>query len=86
MFSQYYHQAASPRLIELANIAQSRYDLVFLCDIDIPYDDTWDRSGYVNREILQKQIYVDLIVRKIPFFDLSGNLSMRVTQIGNIFK
>jgi HTH-type transcriptional regulator, transcriptional repressor of NAD biosynthesis genes len=81
MFSQYYRQAAHNRLVELANLAQSRYDLVFLCDIDIPYDDTWDRSGDVNRKIFQKQIIGDLLVRKIPFINLSGDLESRIKKV-----
>jgi HTH-type transcriptional repressor of NAD biosynthesis genes len=84
MFSQYYHHAASTRLIELANLAQSRYDLVFLCDNDIPYDDTWDRSGDVSRKVFQKQIIGDLLARKIPFFVLSGNLETRVEKVKRI--
>ncbi|NES96830.1 MAG: AAA family ATPase, partial [Desertifilum sp. SIO1I2] len=68
MFSLYYHNTVAPPLAELANRAASRYDLVFVCDTDIPYDDTWDRSGDVNRRIFQKQIVNDLILRKIPFF------------------
>ncbi len=36
VFSRYYHQAAAPRLIELAHQAAGRYDLVFVCDTDIP--------------------------------------------------
>ncbi|MEI7990690.1 MAG: AAA family ATPase [Chloroflexota bacterium] len=84
MFSQYYHQTAAPRLIELANLASSRYDLVFLCDTDIPYDDTWDRSGDVNRITFQKQIIEDLHARKIPYIVLSGDLEMRVTKVNTI--
>lgn len=81
MFSQYYHHTALPKLIEFANRAQSRYDLVFLCDADIPYHDTWDRSGDVNRRVFQKQIIGDLLVRKIPFVALSGNLEDRVAKV-----
>jgi len=81
MFSQYYHQTAVPKLIELANLASSRYDLVFLCDTDIPYDDTWDRSGDVNRKTFQKQIIGELLARKIPFILLSGNIETRVTKV-----
>lgn len=81
MFSHYYHGNALPRLIELANFVTSRYDLVFLCDIDVPYDDTWDRSGEVNRITFQKQIIADLLLRKIPFFVLSGNLEERVSKV-----
>ena len=84
MFSQYYHGKALPKLIELANHAASRYDIVFLCDIDIPYDDTWDRSGNVNRISFQKQIVADLLVRKIPFFVLKGKLEERVGNVKEI--
>ena len=49
MYALYYHKKANPRLSELAVQAESRYDVVFVCDTDIPYDDTWDRSGDANR-------------------------------------
>lgn len=81
MFSQYYHHTALPRLVELANSASSRYDLVFLCDSDIPYDDTWDRSGDANRETFQKQIVGDLLARHIPFVTLKGKLEARIAQV-----
>lgn len=81
MFSMYYHGVAAPRLAELAQRAASRYDLVFLCGDDIPYADTWDRSGAVQRNIFQKQITADLITRKIPFFCLTGTLEERVRQV-----
>lgn len=86
MFSQYYHQTALPRLVDLANQASSRYDLTFLCDTDIPYDDTWDRSGDMNRKTFQRQIVGDLLVRKIPFILLSGNLEERVSKIKAILE
>ena len=81
MFSQYYHRAALPQLVDLANQASSRYDLVFLCDADIPYDDTWDRSGDVNRQAFQKRIRGDLLARKIPFIVLRGDLETRVAAV-----
>jgi HTH-type transcriptional regulator, transcriptional repressor of NAD biosynthesis genes len=80
-FSMYYHQSALPRLVELANQATSRYDLVFVCDVDIPYDDTWDRSGDANRLAFQRQIISDLVLRKIPFIALRGDLETRQTQV-----
>jgi len=84
LFSLYYHQSASPKLVELTHTLPSRYDLVFLCDTDIPYDDTWDRSGDVNRKAFQKQITGDLLVRKIPYFLLSGDLETRVARVKKI--
>lgn len=35
---------------------------LFVMYVDIPYDDTWDRSGDVNRRIFQKPIVSDLII------------------------
>lgn len=84
MFSMSYHQSALDRLTELANLAQLRYDLFFLCDVDIPYDDTWDRSGDVNRKIFQKQIVGDLIARKVPFIVLSGDLETRIKEVKKV--
>jgi HTH-type transcriptional repressor of NAD biosynthesis genes len=86
MFSKYYHGTAAPRLVELAQQAATRYDVVFVCDTDIPYDDTWDRSGDTNRQTFQKQIINDLILRKIPYFTLRGNLDERVQYVQTILK
>ena len=49
-----------------------RYDLFFLCDDDIPYDDTWDRSGDQKRHVIHKQIIADFKDRKIPYIVLRG--------------
>ncbi|MEM7114836.1 MAG: AAA family ATPase [Chloroflexota bacterium] len=84
VFSQYYHQAATPRLAEMAVLAQSRYDLVFLCETDIPYDDTWDRSGDGNRQMFQKRVVGDLLARKVTFVLLSGDLEQRMMTIKGI--
>lgn len=84
VFSQHYHGYALPRLMELATQAMLRYDLVFLCDIDIPYDDTWDRSGDANRKVFQKKIIGDLLIRKIPFFVLSGSIETRIQTVKTV--
>jgi NadR type nicotinamide-nucleotide adenylyltransferase len=85
-FSLYYHGSADRRLEEMANRCASRYDLVILCGDDIPYDDTWDRSGEENRQVFQKQIIADLIERKIPFFTIKGDLETRVAQVKAILQ
>jgi HTH-type transcriptional repressor of NAD biosynthesis genes len=84
MFSLAYHGAVAPRLIELAVQAQSRYDLIVVCDSDIPYDDTWDRSGEADRQVFQKQILADLRVRRLPFLLVSGDVEARVRQVGEL--
>jgi HTH-type transcriptional repressor of NAD biosynthesis genes len=81
MFALYYHSSTTPRLKELADQAASRYDLVFVCDTDITYDDTWDRSGDISRHVFQKQIVADLILRKSPFVILRGSLEARVQHV-----
>lgn len=84
MFALAYHGAAETRLHELAAAAHARYDLVFVCDTDIPYDDTWDRSGDADRQIFQKQILADLRMRKIPFVLLRGTLNERVAAVKRV--
>jgi len=81
VFSLYYHGMAHKRLAELATAASSRYDLVFLCDTDIPYDDTWDRSGDANRSVFQKRVLGDLLERRVPFFTLRGTVEERVACV-----
>ncbi len=75
-----YHASVHPRLAELASQAAARYDLVLLCEDDIPYADTWGRSGAVHRQIFQQQIVADLLMRNIPFVRLRGSVAQRVAQ------
>ncbi len=86
MFSLAYHGAVAPRLAELALQAQSRYDLVIVCDSAIPYDDTWDRSGDADRQVFQKQILADLRVRRLPFLLVRGDVEARVRQVGELLR
>jgi len=80
-FARYYHGMVAPRLAALADMTARRYDLVFVCDTDIPYADTWDRSGSANRMAFQRQVIGDLMARKVPFTMLSGHLEARVSQV-----
>jgi HTH-type transcriptional regulator, transcriptional repressor of NAD biosynthesis genes len=86
MFSLDYHGEATPGLMQMAREASLRYDLVFVCDTDIPYDDTWDRSGDVQRHIFQKRILADLHMRKIPYILLRGTLEERAERVEEILK
>ncbi len=80
-FSHYYHHSAHPELEHMAAECRFRYDVFFLCETDIPYDDTWDRSGDVSRELMQQQIANDLGVRKIAFHRLTGAIESRIEQV-----
>lgn len=84
LFSLYYHDAVHPRLEALANQAERRYDVVLVCDIDIPYDDTWDRSGDVQRNDFQAQVLADLEARRIAYHLVRGDLETRVRQVSAI--
>jgi HTH-type transcriptional repressor of NAD biosynthesis genes len=86
MFACYYHGTALPRLVELAAQAANRYDIVFVCEDDIPYDNTWDRSGEVQRQQFHKQIKADLLQRKIPFIPLEGSLEDRMARVAEVLK
>lgn len=81
LFSLYYHGRALPRLEELAGLAAARYDLVIVCDSDIPYEDSVDRSGEANRQVFQKQVLADLADRRIPYILVRGSLDERVRQV-----
>ena len=81
MFAMDYHGQASALLTQLALENAKRYDLFFLCDDDIPYDDTWDRSGEQKRTIFHKQIIADLNKRRIPYIVLKGGLEERIKKV-----
>ncbi len=84
LFSQYYHGSAYEKLADLAEQCVGRYDVVFVCDIDIPYDDTWDRSGDANRIIFQEGIIEDLTKRKILYFVLRGDVEKRMAEVDKV--
>jgi NadR type nicotinamide-nucleotide adenylyltransferase len=84
MYALDYHGTAEQRLVELAEVASRRYDLVFLCGDDIPYADTWERSGAVQRAVFQKQIVADLLARKTPFITLRGTVDERVAAVKGV--
>jgi len=84
VFAKDYHGVAGPLLTRMAQEAEKRYDLFFLCDTDIPYANTWDRSGDQKRNWFQDQIVGDLAERKVPFFRVSGTLEERVSQVNGI--
>lgn len=84
VFSLDYHGTASSRLRELAENAKNKYDFVFLCGTDIPYDDTWDRSGDVKRGLFQERTVDYLKSNKIKYQTLIGDLEERAVQVKEV--
>lgn len=85
-FSLDYHGYVLPELDELANQVAARYDLVFVCADDIPYADTWDRSGPGKRRVIQKRIIAELKERRIPYIPLWGTVAERMTTVDAVLK
>ena len=86
IFAHYYHGSAVSELEHLADACVSRYDLYFLCDTDIPYEDSPDRSGEANRADMQQQVIDDLHRRKIPYVILHGSLTERKAQVRQVLR
>ena len=86
MFALDYHGKAPDLLTRLALENSSRYDLFFLCEDDIPYDDTWDRSGDQKRHVFHKQIIADLKQRRIPYITLEGSLEERIKKVERVLE
>lgn len=84
MFALDYYGQVDAELTELARQAKYRYDHFFVCDIDIPYEDTWERSGEVYRARFQQMILDDLAIRGIKYTMLSGDIQTRVARVLSI--
>ncbi len=80
-FALDYHGFALPELEEMARISRHRYGPVFLCGDDIPYADTWDRSGPDHRAGFQEMIRADLKARTINYVLLKGDLETRMERV-----
>lgn len=84
MYALDYHGRSPERLTRIALENAQRYDLFFLCEDDIPYDDTWDRSGDQKRQVFQRQIVADLLERRIPYIPLRGSLEQRMRRVDEV--
>lgn len=77
-FANYYHGSALPELTQLAEQCWARYAQVWVCDIDFPYADTWDRSGATNQREFQAFVLQYLQERSISYQLVSGSVQARV--------
>ncbi|GAL03906.1 nicotinamide-nucleotide adenylyltransferase NadR family [Photobacterium aphoticum] len=86
VFAKDYHGTVGPQLDAYASRAEKDYDLFVVCDTDIPYADTWDRSGDQKREWFQQQILDDLHERRVPYLMVSGDLDSRIAQVADALR
>lgn len=84
MFARFYHGQAHSKLQALARFVEKRYDLTFLCGVDIPYEDDGTRSGAEHRLRFQQQIIDDLHERGIPYVLLEGDLHQRISTVKKV--
>jgi nicotinamide riboside kinase len=80
-FALDYHQSALPELCALADESKARYRHVFLCADDIPFEDTWERSGAVKHREFQVFITNELNKRNIQYTLLTGSVEQRLEQV-----
>ncbi|KLU98468.1 AAA family ATPase [Photobacterium aphoticum] len=86
VFAKDYHGTVGPQLDAYASRAEKDYDLFVVCDTDIPYTDTWDRSGDQKREWFQQQILDDLHERRVPYLVVNGDLDSRIAQVSAVLR
>jgi NadR type nicotinamide-nucleotide adenylyltransferase len=80
-FALHYHGSALAELERLAHSCWKRYDLVVLCGDEIPYDDTWERSGDVNRHEFQAFNKDYFMNHQIDFIEVIGSVEERKQQV-----
>jgi HTH-type transcriptional repressor of NAD biosynthesis genes len=80
-FAVDYHESALPELCALADRSKARYQHVFLCADDIPFEDTWERSGSVKHREFQVFITQELNKRDIQYTVLTGSVEQRLGKI-----
>ncbi|MFT2089992.1 AAA family ATPase [Paraglaciecola sp. 2405UD69-4] len=80
-FALHYHQQALPELEQMALDCWKRYALVVLCGDEIPYDDTWERSGDANRQEFQAFNRSYMQQHKIPYIEVKGSIQERVELV-----
>ncbi len=79
-----YYGTAHPELDKLAEQSKDRFDVVFLCDDDIPFEDTWERSGDVKRHEFQRFLINQLQRRNIKYHVLSGRVEQRFKTVTEV--
>jgi NadR type nicotinamide-nucleotide adenylyltransferase len=84
VFARYYHGEVHPRLAAMAEACVGRYDLLFLCGDEFPYQATWDRSGPGSRSLMQRMVQEDLAARRLAAVPLAGTVDERARAVREV--
>jgi nicotinamide riboside kinase len=77
----YYFTETSPPLTDILKYSLYKYKHLFLCDEDIPFDNTWDRSGPESRGKIQNINRAVLEQNRLKYVILSGSLEKRIATV-----
>jgi HTH-type transcriptional regulator, transcriptional repressor of NAD biosynthesis genes len=80
-FSHYYNRNSLPALACLADDCSTRYQHVFVCDDDIPFEQDGWRDNEVWRGRMHGMVLHDLTVRRIPYTLITGSIDDRIAQV-----
>jgi NadR type nicotinamide-nucleotide adenylyltransferase len=80
-YALYYFGKASSVLIDILQSSLYKYTHLFLCDEDIPFDDTWDRSGPKSRKEIQDINKTVLEQNRLDYVVLSGHPEKRIETV-----
>jgi HTH-type transcriptional repressor of NAD biosynthesis genes len=75
IFSREYYGKVSETVVNLAN--SEKYDLILLCNPDVPWIDDGQRNLGHKREELYQQFVHELTIRNMSYVDIKGNWEER---------
>jgi NadR type nicotinamide-nucleotide adenylyltransferase len=76
-YSYYYNGGALPELHDIADRCVNRYDLTFVCDADIPFEQDGWRDNALLREKSHRMVLMDLNTRRVRYRLVSGSKDQR---------
>lgn len=84
LFSMYYHGVPTERTRQYAEYCIPRYSKYIVCASDFTFNETEDRSGDVNRKLLEKMTLDYLDYKRIPYNWVLGDVSRRILDVADL--
>jgi len=84
MFCDYYHGYSDAELAEKAETSMRDYDIVFVCDTDVPFDPSQGRRPREVNQAEHRKLIDELNLARIPWILLSGSVQARLDQVTNV--